>query len=68
MHDNQEFRANIEDLKSQSETEVPDETKEISMEDVDPAGFRLIIDKIKELQIPLITHNGFYDMLHVKLL
>jgi len=40
--------------------------KKEHLEDTDPAGFRKIIDYMAELQIPLLVHNGFLDILHVK--
>ena len=41
--------------------------KKEGMEDIDPVGFRKVIDYIAELQIPLLVHNGFLDILHVSL-
>jgi len=39
--------------------------KKEHLEDTDPVGFRKVIDYIAELQIPLLCHNGFLDILHV---
>jgi hypothetical protein len=40
--------------------------EDITADDYDVVGFRKVIDFISYLKLPLITHNGFLDILHVR--
>jgi hypothetical protein len=41
---------------------------DITSEDYDVVGFRKVIDHLSHLKLPIITHNGLYDVLHVLLI
>ena len=58
-------RISEEELQQLKENEDLQKT-ETSSEEIDLVGFRKVVDYLTELQLPLVVHNGFLDMLHVK--
>ena len=57
-------RISEEELKQLKETEASQQPE--TPEEIDPVGFRKVLDYLTELQLPLVVHNGFLDMCHVK--
>jgi len=53
-----------EELKQLKETEASQQPE--TPEEIDPVGFRKVLDYLTELQLPLVVHNGFLDMCHLQ--